>query len=74
MPLLILIPFAVFFACCVAQFWFLKQVRDRLIERHPDTFLEIEKSSIFPYNGPVAVHDTRQIQGLGRRRIEQARS
>jgi hypothetical protein len=51
MPASILIPFAVFFACCAGQFWFLKQVRDRLIECHPDKFLEIEKSSIFPQNG-----------------------
>jgi hypothetical protein len=51
MPPVILIPFAVFFACCLGQFWFLKQVRDRLIDCHPDTFLQIEKSSIFPFNG-----------------------
>jgi len=51
MPALIFVPFAVFFACCVAQFWFLKKVRDRLIDCHPEKFLEIEKSSIFPYNG-----------------------
>jgi len=51
MPQYILIPFAVFFACCVAQFWFIKRVRDRLIERHPETFLAMEKSSIFPQRG-----------------------
>jgi hypothetical protein len=51
MPAYILIPFAVFFACSVAQFWFTKRVRDALIERHPDTFLAIEKSSIFPMQG-----------------------
>ena len=45
---LTLIPFAIFFACCVAQFWFLKQVRDRLIH-HPDTFLELERSSTIPH-------------------------
>jgi hypothetical protein len=51
MPALILIPFVVFFACFLAQFWFLKRVRDRLIDYHPDKYLEIERSSIFPYNG-----------------------
>jgi len=51
MPVLILIPFAVFFACCLGQFWFLKQVRDRLIDCHPDEYLRIERSSTFPYNG-----------------------
>ena len=51
MPALILIPFGVFFVCCILQFWFLKQTRDALIERHPDTFLSVEKSSIFPLQG-----------------------
>jgi hypothetical protein len=45
------VPFAVFFGCCVAQFWFLKRIRDRLIDRHPQAFLEIEKSSFFPHQG-----------------------
>jgi hypothetical protein len=47
----VLVAFAVFFACCVAQFWFMKRVREVLIERHSDTFLAIEKSSIFPNGG-----------------------
>lgn len=51
MPSYILIPFAVFFACCLSQFWFIKKVRDALIERHPDTFIAVEKSSIFPHQG-----------------------
>ena len=48
MPILILIPFGVFGACAILQFWFLKKVRDALIERHPETFLSIEKTSTFP--------------------------
>lgn len=51
MPPLILLPFGVFFVCCILQFWYLKKVRDALIERHPDTFLSVEKSSIFPMQG-----------------------
>lgn len=51
MPILILLPFGVFFVCCLLQFWFLKKVRDALIDRHPDTFLAVEKSSIFPMQG-----------------------
>lgn len=51
MPVYVLIPFAVFAGCCIAQFWFMKKVRDALIERHPDTFLKAEKASIFPYQG-----------------------
>jgi len=48
---LILLTFGIFAACCLLQFWFIKQIRDTLIERHPQTFLEIEKSSIFPSRG-----------------------
>ena len=51
MPLYVLVPFAVFFICCALQFWFLKKVRDALIDRHPQTFLAVEKSSIFPTQG-----------------------
>jgi hypothetical protein len=46
-----IVAFAVFFACCVGQFWFMKRVRDALIERHPDTFLAVQKSLIFPDGG-----------------------
>ncbi|WP_428333139.1 hypothetical protein [Novosphingobium sp.] len=51
MSTLILLPFGVFFVCCILQFWYLGKVRDTLIERHPDTFLSVEKSSIFPMQG-----------------------
>lgn len=51
MPLYVLAPFGVFFICCAMQFWFLKKVRDALINRHPQTFLAVEKSSIFPMQG-----------------------
>ena len=51
MPTLILIPFGVFFICCILQFWYLKKVRDALIDRHAETFLAVEKSSIFPMQG-----------------------
>lgn len=51
MPPLILLPFGVFFVCCILQFWYLQKFRDALIERHPDTFLSVEKSSIFPMQG-----------------------
>lgn len=51
MPLLSLISFAVFFICCASQFWFIAQVRNALIDRHPETFLEVERSSIFPQRG-----------------------
>jgi len=37
----ILIPFSVFFGCCVAQFYFLRRVRQALAERHPDVWRDI---------------------------------
>jgi len=51
MPIYILIPFSVFGLCALLQFWFLKQVKDILIERHQEAYLAIEKSSFFPYQG-----------------------
>lgn len=51
MPLYVPALFVVFFACCLSQFWFLKKVRESLIDRHPQTFLDIERSSIFPLQG-----------------------
>lgn len=51
MPFYILIPFAVFFACCLSQFWFMMKVRAALIERHPGTYLSVEKSAMFPHQG-----------------------
>lgn len=51
MPIYILVPFGVFFCCCASQFWFLKRVRDRLIDQHPDHFLAVERSSFFPNSG-----------------------
>lgn len=47
MPAYVAIPFGIFFVCCALQFWFLRQVRRTLIERHPETFLEISKSAFF---------------------------
>lgn len=51
MSRLILLPFGVFFVCCILQFWYLKKVRDALVDRHPDTFISVEKSSMFPMQG-----------------------
>lgn len=48
---LLFIPFAIFFLCCFAQFLFLKQIRDRLIDHHPEEFLAAERSSMFPQTG-----------------------
>ena len=45
------IAFAIFAGCCLAQFWFYKQVRDRLIDNHPEAYLDAERSSWFPGAG-----------------------
>ncbi|QDZ06450.1 hypothetical protein FPZ24_02305 [Sphingomonas panacisoli] len=50
MPTYFLIPFAIFFICCASQFWFVKRVRDRLIDHHPNVFLKQERASFFPHN------------------------
>lgn len=47
----IFIPFAVFFVCCLAQFWFGYRVRSALISRHPDEWLQMSKRAFF--NSPI---------------------
>jgi len=42
-----LIPFAIFFACCIAQFWFMYRVRDALVNRHPEEWLKMSKRLFF---------------------------
>jgi hypothetical protein len=51
MPVWQLTAFSVFFACCVAQFWVIARVRNALIDRHPETYLQLERSSVFPHRG-----------------------
>ena len=65
MPIYVLIPFGVFFICCGLQFWFFKQVRDALIERHPETFLAVERSSIFPQQGLWRFAFSKRYKELG---------
>lgn len=65
MKFLILIPFGVFFVCGLLQFWFLKKVRDLLVDRHPETFLAVEKSSIFPMQGLWRFSKGGQFKQLG---------
>jgi hypothetical protein len=65
MPIFMLIAFAVFGVCAIAQFWFMKRVRDALIERHPQTFLELEKSAFFPYQRLWRFTRGRRYKDLG---------
>jgi hypothetical protein len=41
------IAFAVFFVCCIAQFPLGRAFRSKLVERHPDVWGEISKTSWF---------------------------
>ncbi len=50
MPL-VLIPFAIFFACCVAQFFFLERVKRALAARHPDELQGLLGKSFFSFSG-----------------------
>jgi hypothetical protein len=44
---LILIPFVVFFGCCIAQFPLLRGIRAALAERHPEVWREISMKAWF---------------------------
>lgn len=49
---IVFIPFGIFFGCCVAQFWFYRRVRQALIRRHPDLYLEMSLKA-FSIDGAV---------------------
>jgi hypothetical protein len=42
-----IIPFAVFFACTLGQFFMLRRVRQALVARHPEIWLELSRKAIF---------------------------
>jgi hypothetical protein len=65
MPIWQALTFAVFFACCAAQFWFMARVRNALIDRHPEFYLAIERSSIFPRRGLSSFIQSRKHRELG---------
>ena len=64
MPLLIIIPFAVFTCCCLAQFVFLRRIRAALAERHPDFWLEISTKAWFIDSAVSRLVWTRQARLL----------
>ena len=43
----IFIPFAVFFACTLGQFWMLRRLRQALVARHPEIWLEQSSKAFF---------------------------
>ena len=61
----IALPFVVFGFCVVAQFWFVKRVKDRLIEQHPDIYLEVERSSFLPDAGLLRFVRASEYKRLG---------
>lgn len=44
MPIVI-VPFVIFFACCVAQFWFHRRIRQVLVDNHPDFWLALSREA-----------------------------
>ncbi len=46
MPI-ILIPFSVFFVCCLSQFYFVRRVRQLLVKRHPEVWTDISTRAWF---------------------------
>ena len=46
----IFIPFSIFFICCASQFYFIRRVRQMLVERHPEIWAGISKRAWFVDN------------------------
>jgi hypothetical protein len=46
-PILFVIPVAIFVCCGLTQFWFHRRIRRALIERHSDLYLAISHKAFF---------------------------
>ncbi len=64
MPI-VLLPFAVFFACGIAQFWFYRRIRQTLVERHPDVWLALSRKAWFIDSAVVGFAFGRKARLLG---------
>lgn len=63
MPI-VLLPFIVFFACGIAQFWFYRRIRQTLVERHPDVWLALSRKAWFIDSAVVGFAFGRQARLL----------
>lgn len=60
-----LIPFSIFFACCVAQFFFLNRVKRALRARHPDVLRSLLGKSFFSFTNNAIIKFVWQRRDLG---------
>ena len=61
----VLIPAAAFLACCVAQFYFLRRVRQALAKRHPEVWRDISMKAWFVDNSVYKFAWKRRDRELG---------
>lgn len=59
------IAFAIFFACCIAQFPLGREFRRVLTERHPDVWAEISRKSWFLDNAVLSFATSDRVRALG---------
>lgn len=64
MVALFMILFIAFGLCVLAQFWFMKRLKDVLIDRHPRKFLEIERAAWTPGGGIWKLTRGREYRAL----------
>jgi hypothetical protein len=62
---IIFVPFSVFFACTLGQFWMLRRLRQALVDRHPDIWLEQSRKAFFPNSTGLGFALTRRDRALG---------
>lgn len=60
-----LIPFSIFFACCVAQFVFVERVKRALADRHPDLLRGMSGRSFFSFTSGAISKFVWQRRDLG---------
>lgn len=58
------VAFAIFFACCIAQFPLGRRVRQVLAERHPDVLAEISRKSWIRDNAVLSFATSDRVRQL----------
>jgi hypothetical protein len=61
---IVVVPFLIFFACCVVQFWCYRRIRQVLVDNHPDFWLELSRKAWFVDNAVMRFAFSRKARSF----------
>jgi hypothetical protein len=61
---IVIVLFLIFLACCVAQFWCYRRVRQVLVDNHPDFWLELSRKAWFVDNAVIRFAFSRKARSF----------